>query len=116
MQNIWEPGPRESLRKLLDFLFLLIATRRTLAKAEFLPQSLRRKIRLAVGGFVEIDIEDETLVIRPMKGMPPDQEHFFSLEWQQREAEADKDLAEGNVIGRFVDVSEALEALKGAKV
>ena len=65
---------------------------------------------------MEIDIEDETLVIRPMKGIPPDQEHFFSLEWQQREAEADRDLAEGNVIGPFVDVSEALEALKGAKV
>ena len=81
-----------------------------------IPQALRRKIRLAVGDFVEIDIKDETLVIRPMKGVHPDQEHFFSLEWQQREAEADRDLAEGNVIGPFVDVSEALEALKGAKV
>ena len=81
-----------------------------------IPQALRRKIRLAVGDFVEINIKDETLVIRPMKGIPLDQEHFFSLEWQQREAEADRDLAGGHVIGPFVDVSEALEVLKGAKV
>ena len=81
-----------------------------------IPQAFLRKIKLAAGDFVEIEISGETLVIRPAKDIPPEQEHFFSAEWQKKEAEADGDIAEGRVIGPFHNVADALEALKGAKV
>jgi AbrB family looped-hinge helix DNA binding protein len=77
-----------------------------------IPQSLRRLIRLVVGDYVEVDIQDDTLVIRPVKVVHPDQEYFFTREWQEKEAEAEKDIAAGKVVGPFEDAHDALKALK----
>ena len=57
-----------------------------------------------------MDIQDDTLVIRPVKVVHPDQEYFFTKEWQKKETEADKDIAEGKVVGPFSQ--DALKALK----
>lgn len=81
-----------------------------------IPQSLRKFFRLAVGDYVEVDLQDETLVIRPVKVIHPDQEYFFTKEWQEKEAEADKDIAEGKVVGPFENAEDALKALKNTKV
>jgi len=77
-----------------------------------IPQNLRKLIRLSVGDYVEVDIQNGTLVIRPVKVIHPDQEYFFTKEWQEKEAEADKDLVEGKVVGPFENVRDALKALK----
>jgi len=82
-----------------------------------IPQNLRRLIRLSVGDYVEMDIQDGTLVIRPVKVIHPDQEYFFTKEWQEKEAEADKDLVEGKVVGPFKNtgLQEIQEALREAE-
>ena len=82
-----------------------------------IPQSLRRLIRLVVGDYVEVDIQGDTLVIRPVKVVHPDQEYFFTKEWQEKEAEAEQDIAEGKVVGPFknVDFREIQEALQEAE-
>jgi AbrB family looped-hinge helix DNA binding protein len=77
-----------------------------------IPQNLRRLIRLVVGDYVEVDIQGDTLVIRPVKVVHPDQEYFFTKEWQEKEAEVDKDIAEGKVAGPFEKAQDALKALK----
>ncbi len=81
-----------------------------------IPQSLRKLVRLAVGDYVEINVKDDVLVIRPVKVIHPDQEYFFTREWQQKEAEADRDIAQGRLAGPFEKVDEALKALKDSKV
>jgi AbrB family looped-hinge helix DNA binding protein len=80
-----------------------------------IPQSLRKFFRLAVGDYVEVDLKDESLVIRPVKVVHPDQEYFFTKEWQAKEAEADRDIAEGKVLGPFEKSQDALKALKKTK-
>jgi AbrB family looped-hinge helix DNA binding protein len=77
-----------------------------------IPQSLRRIVRLAVGDYVEVDIQDDTLVIRPVKVIHPDQEYFFTKEWQEKESEAEQDIAEGKMVGPFENAPDALRALK----
>lgn len=77
-----------------------------------IPQNLRRLIRLSVGDYVEVNIQDDTLVIRPVKVIHPDQEYFFTKEWQEKEAEADREIAAGKVVGPFENVPDALKALK----
>jgi antitoxin MazE len=80
-----------------------------------IPQSLRRLIRLVVGDYVEVDIKGDALVIRPVKVVHPDQEYFFTKEWQEKEMEADKDIAEGKVVGPFENAPAALKALKSPR-
>ena len=81
-----------------------------------IPQSLRKMIRLAVGDYLEVDIQDNTLVIRPVKVVHADQEYFFTKEWQEKEAEAERDIAEGKLAGPFETPADALKALKNTKV
>jgi len=80
-----------------------------------IPQALRKRIRLAVGDYVEIELQEGALVIRPVKVVHPDQEYFFTPEWQQKESEADRDIAEGRLTGPFEDADEALKVLKTTK-
>ncbi|MCK9377938.1 MAG: AbrB/MazE/SpoVT family DNA-binding domain-containing protein [Syntrophobacterales bacterium] len=77
-----------------------------------IPQNLRKIIRMDVGDYLEVDIQDGTLVIRPVKVVHPDQEYFFTKEWQEKEAAADRDIAAGKVAGPFENAEDALKALK----
>lgn len=81
-----------------------------------IPQSLRKMIRLAVGDYLEVDLQDNTLVIRPVKVVHADQEYFFTKEWQEKEAEAERDISEGKVEGPFETPAGALKALTNTKV
>ncbi len=81
-----------------------------------IPQNFRKLIRLTEGDYLEMEIEGRTLVIRPVKVVHPDQEYFFTKEWQEKEAAADQDLAQGRVTGPFENAREALKALKATKV
>jgi AbrB family looped-hinge helix DNA binding protein len=81
-----------------------------------IPQGLRKLIRLAEGDYVEMEIRDGALVLKPVKVIHPDQEYFFTKEWQERESAADQDLAQGKVAGPFENVKDALKALKTTKV
>ena len=52
-----------------------------------IPLSLRRLIHLAEGDLVEAEVKDGALVLRPVKVVHPDQEYFYTKEWQAKEPE-----------------------------
>ncbi|MBW2060627.1 MAG: AbrB/MazE/SpoVT family DNA-binding domain-containing protein [Deltaproteobacteria bacterium] len=80
-----------------------------------IPQSLRKKIKIDVGDYIEIDTQDEFIILRPVKVVHPDQEYFYTKKWQIMEREADKDISQGDVVGPFKDVKASLKALKKSK-
>ena len=81
-----------------------------------LPNSLRKKYNLAVGDYMKIENLEDGIMIKPIKVIDPDQAYYFTKEWQDKEAEADKDIAEGNLVGPFDNIKDALKALKTAKI
>ncbi len=80
-----------------------------------LPSRLRKLCRIAEGDYLDMGIKDGCLFIKPVKMIDPDQAYFWTPEWQKEEAEADRDIAEGNVSGPFDSVEDALRSLKTSK-
>jgi AbrB family looped-hinge helix DNA binding protein len=81
-----------------------------------LPNSVRKYLNIAVGDYMEVDKQDGELVLKPVKVVHPGQAYFYSKEWQKGEAEADKDIDRGDVLGPFDNITDALAALKTAKI
>ncbi len=78
-----------------------------------LPNDLRKKFSLTEGDYMEIEEKDGGITIKPVKLIHPDQEYFYTKEWQKGEAEADEDIKNGNLVGPFDNIKDALKALKG---
>lgn len=81
-----------------------------------LPNSLRRSLNIAVGDYMEVEKKDGEIVLKPVKLVHREQAYFYSKEWQEGEAEADKEIAAGDVLGPFDDISDGLIALKTDKI
>ncbi len=81
-----------------------------------IPNNLRKKFNLAVGDYLEINNKDSEMIMKPVKIVHPDQEYFYTKEWQEGEALADKDIAKGDVIGPFDNINDSLRALKKTKI
>jgi len=81
-----------------------------------IPSVLCKKLKIDVGDYVEIENHNSEIIMRPVKMVHPDQEYFFTKEWQKGEAQADEDIALGDVVGPFEDPKDALRALKKAKI
>jgi len=81
-----------------------------------LPAGLRKKLNIDIGDYVEVENKNGDIVMRPVKVIHPDQEYFYTKEWQEGEAQADKDIAKGDVVGPFDNIKDSLKALKKAKI
>jgi antitoxin MazE len=81
-----------------------------------LPNSVRKVFGIDVGDFLELEKKEGELVLKPVKLVHPDEAYFYSKEWQKGEADADKDIDKGDVLGPFDNPADGLKALKTAKV
>jgi len=75
-----------------------------------IPKSIREKLHVKEGEYVEAEIKGNSLVLTPVRVIKKDQEYFWTKEWQEGEREADEDIKAGRVsraygedeIGRFI--------------
>ena len=75
-----------------------------------IPKSIREKLHVKEGEYVEAEIKGHSLVLTPVRVIKKDQEYFWTKEWQEGEREADEDIKAGRVsraygeddIGRFI--------------
>ena len=76
-----------------------------------IPAAVREAARLEEGDPVEVEIVDGGILLRPMKVIDASQAWFWTPEWQEKEREADEDIAAGRV-ERFESDEEFLAALE----
>jgi len=57
-----------------------------------IPKSIREKLNVKEGEYIEAEIRGHSLVLTPVKVVKKDQEYFWTKEWQEGEREADEDI------------------------
>jgi antitoxin MazE len=62
-----------------------------------IPAKIVRNMKLKPGDKLEIQEQNGHLVLTPVVIVPRDQKWFYSEEWQAGEAEADRQIAQGDV-------------------
>jgi AbrB family looped-hinge helix DNA binding protein len=81
-----------------------------------IPRDLRDRFNLSEGDYVEVETRNGTIVLKPVKVIQPDQEYFYTKQWQEKETEVDDEIRRGDIVGPFDNVKDALKALKTAKI
>ncbi|MCE5314619.1 MAG: AbrB/MazE/SpoVT family DNA-binding domain-containing protein [Armatimonadota bacterium] len=78
-----------------------------------LPAHVRKSVHLEDGDVLDCEVHDGQIVLTPKKIIDKRDAWFWTSEWQQAEAQAQKDMQEGNV-QEFDSVDDLLGHLKEA--
>ena len=77
-----------------------------------IPKKIMNTLGIEQGDYVEIDIEERHIVLKPRKLIDPAQGWHWTKEWQMMENEADKEIKKGQVSPEFTSVEDGLKWLK----
>ncbi len=72
-----------------------------------LPQSVRKKLGIEEGDFLDVRVRDGEVVLKVKKLVDKEQAWFWTKRWQQGEKEAEADIRAGRV-HRFPDAKSAV--------
>lgn len=78
-----------------------------------LPLSVRRKLGIEEGDFMDVEVRDSEIVMKVKKLIDKDQAWFWTKRWQEGEKAADKDIKAGRVY-EFPDADSAIASLDQA--
>jgi len=70
------------------------------------------RLGITEGDYVEVDVKDSDIILKPRKLIDPSQGWYWTKEWQKIEASVDDEIAEGHVSPKFKTVEEGLKWLK----
>ena len=73
-----------------------------------IPKKIMITLGIEKGDYIEVDVEERQIVLKPRKLIDPSQGWYWTKEWQQMEEEADHDLASG----RYRDFDKLEDFLK----
>lgn len=76
-----------------------------------LPKQIVQGAHLATGDPLEVVIEGDQIILRPLVHIPREQAYFWGRAWQIGEREADGDLKAGRIHGPFRDAKAMRRAL-----
>jgi len=75
-----------------------------------LPASVRQKLGIEEGDFVDVQVKDGDIVLKVMKLVSKEQAWFWTERWQNGEKEAEEDIRSGKV-HKFEDTEDAIAFL-----
>ena len=77
-----------------------------------IPKKIMSTLRIDHGDYVEVDIEDGHIVLKPRKLIDPSQGWYWTKEWQRMEAEVDDEVEKQRLSPEFRTAEEGLKWLK----
>ena len=77
-----------------------------------IPKKIMSALGIETGDYVEVEIENGHIVLKPRKLIDPSQGWYWTKEWQQLESEADRDIKSGELSAEFDSAEQGLKWLK----
>ena len=77
-----------------------------------IPQKVMIRLGIEKGDYIEVDVEERQIVLKPRKLIDPSQGWYWTKEWQEMEAEVDDELEKDEVSPKFKSAEEGLKWLK----
>ncbi len=77
-----------------------------------IPKKILKSLQIDVGDYVEIEVVDGQIALKPRKLIDPLQGWYWTKEWQKMEACVDDEIEKGLVSPTFKTAEEGLKWLK----
>jgi len=77
-----------------------------------IPKKVMDALNIDKGDYVEVEIEQDQIVLKPRKLIDPTQGWHWTREWQQMEADVDKEIEKNELSPEFHTAEEGLKWLK----
>lgn len=77
-----------------------------------IPKKFMESLGIEAGDYLAMDIEDNQILLKPRKLIDPSQGWHWTKAWQEREAEADEEIEQGELSPEFQRADEGIRWLK----
>ena len=77
-----------------------------------IPTKIMQTLDIEKGDYVEVEIEEGHIVLKPRKLIDPSQGWYWTKEWQKMEADVDEDIEKDQVSPEFRTAKEGIKWLK----
>jgi AbrB family looped-hinge helix DNA binding protein len=77
-----------------------------------LPKQIMSMLGIGTGDYVEVDVEENNIILKPRKLIDPSQGWYWTREWQETEARVDEELDKDQLSPKFKTAGEGLKWLQ----
>ena len=77
-----------------------------------IPKRIMQMLNIDIGDFIEIDVQEHEIVLKPRKLIDPSQGWYWTKEWQNMEAGVDKQVELNEISDKFNNSEDAIQWLK----
>ncbi len=77
-----------------------------------IPKKIMAMLGIEKGDYVEVDVEERNIVLKPRKLIDPSQGWYWTREWQKMEARADEEIEKEQLSPEFETAEQGLKWLK----
>ena len=77
-----------------------------------IPKKIMLTLGIEKGDYVEVDVEERQIVLKPRKLIDPSQGWYWTKDWQKTEAHVDEEIAKDLLSPKFESADEGLKWLK----
>lgn len=77
-----------------------------------IPKKIMQTLGIDKGDYVEVDVEEGNVVLKPRKLIDPSQGWYWTKEWQRMEAEVDEEIKKRQLSPKFQTAEKGIKWLK----
>ena len=77
-----------------------------------IPKKLMESLGIGGGDYIEVELENGQIALKPRKLIDPSQGWYWTKEWQKEEAVVDEQVQKGDLSPRFRTAEEGMKWLK----